>query len=219
MSPLVTYRPRAVSAESRARPPGDVWTQATRSGSILPNSGTGNRFRRTAGATRVKILIVDDEVAIRDSLDLVLRFEHHEVILAEDGEKGLAALAADPTIDLTFLDIKMPGRDGLEVLADVMASARTGPLVVMISGHGTIDTAVEATRRGAFDFLEKPLDRERVLLTVRNAPRCRRLAGENDGPARDGSPTTTTRDGRGQRGPRGRCARSSRRSRPPRPAS
>ena len=126
----------------------------------------------------MKILIVDDEVAIRESLDLVLRFEHHEVTLAEDGEKGLEALAADPDIDLTFLDIKMPGRDGLEILTDVM-ERRPDTLVVMISGHGTIDTAVEATHRGAFDFIEKPLDRERVLLSVRNAAQLRKLASEN----------------------------------------
>ncbi len=126
----------------------------------------------------MKILIVDDEAAIRESLDLVLRFEHHEVTLAQDGEAGLKALAADPDIDLTFLDIKMPGRDGLAILSDVMEQ-RPDTLVVMISGHGTIDTAVEATRRGAFDFIEKPLDRERVLLAVRNAAQLHRLASEN----------------------------------------
>jgi len=126
----------------------------------------------------VKILIVDDEAAIRESLDLVLRFEHHEVVLAEDGEAGLKALAADPDIDLTFLDIKMPGRDGLEILSEIV-DRRPDTMVVMISGHGTIDTAVEATRRGAFDFIEKPLDRERVLLAVRNAAQLRKLASEN----------------------------------------
>jgi len=126
----------------------------------------------------VKILIVDDEAAIRESLDLVLRFEHHQVLLAEDGEKALEALAADPDIDLTFLDIKMPGRDGLEILSEI-TERRPDTLVVMISGHGTIDTAVEATRRGAFDFIEKPLDRERVLLSVRNAAQLRKLASEN----------------------------------------
>ncbi|MHC5011035.1 MAG: sigma-54-dependent transcriptional regulator [Planctomycetota bacterium] len=125
----------------------------------------------------MKILIIDDEAAIRESLDLVLRFEHHEVVLAQDGEEGLAILLGDPNIDLTFLDIKMPGKDGLEVLSEIVA-ARPDAVVVMISGHGTIDTALEATRRGAFDFIEKPLDRDRVLLTVRNAHQLRRQAGQ-----------------------------------------
>ena len=127
----------------------------------------------------MKILVVDDEEAIRDSLDLVLRFEHHEVVLARNGQEGLKALAEDKTIEVVFLDIKMPGRDGLEVLADI-AERRPDVSVVMISGHGTIETAMEATRRGAFDFLEKPLDRDRVLLTVRNAFQVRRLRGENE---------------------------------------
>jgi two-component system nitrogen regulation response regulator NtrX len=127
----------------------------------------------------VKILVVDDEEAIRDSLDYVLRSERHEVTQAPDGIQGLEVLGADPDIDLVFLDIKMPGRDGLEILEDIGA-ARPDALVVMISGHGTIETALEATRRGAFDFLEKPLDRDRVLLTVRNANDVRRLKGENE---------------------------------------
>jgi DNA-binding NtrC family response regulator len=126
----------------------------------------------------VKILVVDDEEAIRDSLDLVLRFEHHEVTLAKDGQEGLKALEEDPGLEVVFLDIKMPGRDGLEVLADIREQ-HAEVAVVMISGHGTIETALEATRRGAFDFLEKPLDRDRVLLTVRNAFQMRKLQGEN----------------------------------------
>ncbi len=126
----------------------------------------------------MKILVVDDEEAIRDSLDLVLRFEHHDVSLAKDGQEGLKALAEDPGLEVVFLDIKMPGRDGLEVLGDIREQ-RPDVAVVMISGHGTIETALEATRRGAFDFLEKPLDRDRVLLTVRNAFQMRKLEGEN----------------------------------------
>jgi len=126
----------------------------------------------------VKILVVDDEEAIRDSLDLVLRFEHHDVVLAKDGQEGLKALEADGGIEVVFLDIKMPGRDGLEVLGDIR-ERHPEAAVVMISGHGTIETALEATRRGAFDFLEKPLDRDRVLLTVRNAYQMRKLEGEN----------------------------------------
>jgi DNA-binding NtrC family response regulator len=127
----------------------------------------------------VRILVVDDEEAIRDSLDVVLRFEHHDVALAKDGKEGLEALREQPDTDLVFLDIKMPGRDGLEVLGDISSDHPDVP-VVMISGHGTIETALEATRRGAFDFLEKPLDRDRVLLTVRNAHQMRRLRGENE---------------------------------------
>ncbi len=126
----------------------------------------------------MRILVVDDEEAIRESLDLVLRFEHHEVVLAEDGQQGLKALADDPGIQLAFLDIKMPGRDGLEVLADIHEQ-RPDVTVVMISGHGTIETAVEATRLGAFDFLPKPLDRDRILLTVRNVHQMRKLEREN----------------------------------------
>ncbi len=126
----------------------------------------------------MKILIVDDEAAIRDSLDLVLRYERHETVLAANGTEALEALADDPTIDLTFLDIKMPGLDGMEVLRQAV-EGQPDACIVMISGHGTIETAVEATRLGAFDFIEKPLDRDRVLLTVRNARELRRLAGEN----------------------------------------
>jgi two-component system nitrogen regulation response regulator NtrX len=126
----------------------------------------------------VRILVVDDDEAIRDSLDVVLRFEHHEVLTARDGAEGQKALAADPEIDLVFLDIKMPGKDGLDVLVEMLA-ARPELLVVMISGHGTIETALEATKRGAFHFIEKPLDRDRVLLAVRNAHQVRRLKGEN----------------------------------------
>ncbi len=127
----------------------------------------------------MKILVVDDEEAIRDSLDHVLRFEHHEVALAKDGAEGLEALKNQPETDLVFLDIKMPGRDGLEVLGDITQDHPEVP-VVMISGHGTIETALEATRSGAFDFIEKPLDRDRVLLTVRNAHQMRRLKDENE---------------------------------------
>ena len=126
----------------------------------------------------MKILVIDDDEDIRDSLDLVLRFEHHEVSLAANGEEGLAAVDADAGLGLVFLDIKMEGRDGLEVLAD-MRERRPDLPVVMISGHGTVETAMEATRRGAFDFLEKPLDRDRVLLTVRNVHQMTRLQGEN----------------------------------------
>jgi DNA-binding NtrC family response regulator len=126
----------------------------------------------------VRILVVDDDEAIRDSLDVVLGSERHEVLTAKDGAEGLKALQQDPEIDLVFLDIKMPGKDGLDVLVEMLQS-RPDALVVMISGHGTIETAVEATKRGAFHFIQKPLDRDQVLLAVRNAQQVRRLKGEN----------------------------------------
>ncbi len=116
-----------------------------------------------------RLLIVDDESSIREALKQVFEYEGHEVHLAPDGPSGLIDLPDfDP--DVTFLDVKMPGMDGLDVLAKIRED-RPKALVVMISGHGTIDTAVEATRKGAFDFLEKPLDTGRLLVTLRNALR------------------------------------------------
>ena len=122
-----------------------------------------------------RILIVDDEGSIRGALGQLFEYEGHEVLQAEDGPDALA-LYPEATPDLTFLDVKMPGMDGLEVLKAIreLDGAAT---VVMISGHGTIDTAVEATRRGAYDFLEKPLDTARILVTLRNALEFRGLAG------------------------------------------
>ncbi|MCC7140268.1 MAG: sigma-54-dependent Fis family transcriptional regulator [Planctomycetes bacterium] len=126
----------------------------------------------------MKILIVDDESAIRDSLGLILRYEHHDVLTAPEGKAALAQVEAHPDLDLVFLDIKMPGRDGLEVLGDLLA-VRPDLAVIVISGHATFETAVEATKRGAFDFIEKPLDREVVLLKVRKARDLQRLSREN----------------------------------------
>jgi two-component system, NtrC family, nitrogen regulation response regulator NtrX len=126
----------------------------------------------------VKILIVDDESAIRESLGLILRYEHHDVLQAGEGRAALAQVEQHPDIDLLFLDIKMPGRDGLEVLGDVL-KVRPDVPVIVISGHATFETAVEATKRGAFDFIEKPLDREVVLLKVRKARDYHRLSREN----------------------------------------
>jgi len=126
----------------------------------------------------VKILVVDDEAAIRDSLGLILRYEHHDVLTAPDGRSALATLDKTPDVDLVFLDVKMPGMDGLEVLDEVV-KRRPGTSVVVISGHATFDTAVEATKRGAADFVEKPLDREVVLLKVRKAREVTRLEREN----------------------------------------
>src|SRR5690625_3297689 len=124
-----------------------------------------------------KILVVDDEDGIRRVLRQLLEYEGHEVRTAASGG---AALDLFPTFDpdLTFLDVKMPHLDGLEVLVR-LRELDPEALVVMISGHGTIETAVEATRRGAYDFLEKPLDTDRILLTLRNALQQRGLVEEN----------------------------------------
>ena len=126
----------------------------------------------------MKILIVDDESAIRESLGLILRYEHHDVLTAPEGKTALALVGQHPDIDLIFLDIKMPGRDGLEVLGDIL-EIRPDAAVIVISGHATFETAVEATKKGAFDFVEKPLDREVVLLKIRKARDLQRLAREN----------------------------------------
>jgi len=114
-----------------------------------------------------EILIVDDEVSIGDALQQVFEYENHKVRVARNGPDALAMVEAHRP-DVIFLDVKMPGMDGLEVL-DRVRSDDPLALVIMISGHGTIDTAVEATRKGAYDFLEKPLDTDRLLVTLRNA--------------------------------------------------
>jgi len=114
-----------------------------------------------------KLLIVDDEASIRGALSQVFEYEGHTVAVAEDGPDALE-LSEKFRPHVTFLDVKMPGMDGLEVLAR-LREADASALVIMISGHGTIGTAVEATRTGAYDFLEKPLDTDRLLVTLRNA--------------------------------------------------
>lgn len=120
------------------------------------------------------ILVVDDEKAIRDSIRMILEYAKFDVQFAEDGPSALSKVGGEG-IDLVLLDIKMPGMDGLKVLQTIKESRPDLP-VVMISGHGTIETAVEATRRGAFDFLQKPLDKDKLLIAVRNAIEARRLA-------------------------------------------
>ena len=124
-----------------------------------------------------RILVIDDEAAIRDSLRMILEYEGYEFLGAATGQDGLT-LAERESPDLVFLDIKMPGMDGLETLQRLRAANETLP-VVMISGHATVTTAVEATKLGAFDFIEKPLASERVLVTIRNALDRSRLADEN----------------------------------------
>jgi len=114
-----------------------------------------------------KILVIDDERAIRNTLKEVLEYEKHEVDLAEDGLKGLEMFSAN-SYDIVLCDIKMAKMDGLEVLGNISLTSSDTP-VIMISGHGNIDTAVEAIKKGAYDFLEKPLDLNRLLITIRNA--------------------------------------------------
>ena len=123
------------------------------------------------------ILVIDDEAAIRDSLRMILEYDGYDTLLARGGQEGLERVARDRP-DLVLLDVKMPGRDGLEILRDLRELDELLP-VVMISGHGTVSTAVEATKLGAFDFLEKPLSSERVRLSLRNALNQRRLTAEN----------------------------------------
>jgi two-component system nitrogen regulation response regulator NtrX len=121
-----------------------------------------------------RILIVDDEKNIRRTLAMVLRPEGFETTEAESGEAALAALG-ESGADLVLLDVQLPGMNGLDTLREIRR-VDAELMVVMISGHATIATAVEATREGAFDFLEKPLTKERVLVAVRNAL-CLRAAG------------------------------------------
>ena len=113
------------------------------------------------------ILIIDDERSIRNALKEILEFEGFNVVDAEDGESGLSIMKQQ-SIDLVFCDIKMPKMDGVEVL-ELILQYHEGLPVVMISGHGTIETAVEAIKKGAFDFIEKPLDLNRILVTLKNA--------------------------------------------------
>jgi len=125
-----------------------------------------------------RILIVDDEPDIRDALRMILEYEGYAVSSAADGQAALAELDANP-VDAVLLDIKMPGMDGLEVL-DRIVEREAAPPVLMISGHGDIATAVECTRRGAVDFLEKPPQRERILVSIANALSRGTLAAENE---------------------------------------
>ena len=114
-----------------------------------------------------KLLIIDDEASIRRTLKEILEFENYSVDVAEDGVKGVEA-AKKNTYDAIFCDIKMPQMDGLEVL-DTLKSEGVPSPVIMISGHGNIETAVDSIRKGAFDFIEKPLDLNRILVTIKNA--------------------------------------------------
>ena len=123
-----------------------------------------------------KILIVDDEKSIRDALSDILSEENYEIVTAQDGEEGWEKLNGEK-IDLVLCDIKMPKMDGIELLTKASEEGMDVPFV-MISAHGTIDTAVEATKKGAYDFIQKPPDLNRILVTVRNGIENGKLAVE-----------------------------------------
>jgi two-component system, NtrC family, nitrogen regulation response regulator NtrX len=126
---------------------------------------------------KAKILITDDEKSIRNALREILEFESYTVLEAENGEEALKVIQTE-TVDLVLLDIKMKGMDGIEVLEKIKEMFPELP-VIMISGHGNIKIAVEATKTGAFDFLEKPPDLNRLLISVRNALKSSELIREN----------------------------------------
>lgn len=125
----------------------------------------------------MKILIVDDERAIRNSLKEILMDEGYEADIAEDGPSALEA-ASKERYDVIFCDIKMPGMEGTEVLEKLVEEG-IDSAVVMISGHGDIQTAVECIKKGAFDFIQKPLDLNRILITIKNATDRVKLVADN----------------------------------------
>jgi len=114
----------------------------------------------------INILVIDDERSIRNTLREILEYEKFKVYDAENGIEGLEILK-EKSFDVILLDIKMPQMDGIEVLENILKKYDTP--VIMISGHGNIDTAVEAIKKGAFDYIAKPLDLNRLLITIRNA--------------------------------------------------
>ena len=132
---------------------------------------------KSKDSTRAAVLVVDDEASIRESLRMILEYESYRVDEAKSGPEALVKIA-DRAPDAVLLDIKMPEMDGLAVLSAMRERGYEMPVLV-ISGHADVDTAVEATRRGAFDFFKKPLERERVLLSLRNAVSAYRLQTEN----------------------------------------
>src|ERR1700722_11878629 len=128
--------------------------------------------------TRPQLLVVDDEAGIRESLASILKDEGYDVDTAGSAEEALER-ASHGDIEVILLDVWLPGMDGLEALSRLQAQPRP-PAVIMISGHGTIETAVRATKLGAFDFIEKPLSLSKIIVLVRNAVQQRRLLDEND---------------------------------------
>ena len=125
------------------------------------------RYLQTDKVTDMRLLVIDDERSIRNSLKEILADEGYEVDVAEDGATG-CEMAEKEKYNAIFCDIKMPNMDGLEVL-DRLNEEGVDSAVIMISGHGDIDTAVECIKKGAFDFIQKPLDLNRILITIKNA--------------------------------------------------
>jgi two-component system nitrogen regulation response regulator NtrX len=125
-----------------------------------------------------RVLVVDDEPRILESLDRLLEKEGWDVRTARDGASAMAVLEREPDLELALLDVALPGDDGMTLLRR-WATERPGLTVILMSGHGTIEMAVQALRLGAFDFLEKPLSSDKVLVTLRNAERQARLVREN----------------------------------------
>jgi two-component system, NtrC family, nitrogen regulation response regulator NtrX len=126
---------------------------------------------------KARVLIVDDEDAVRASLRMIFEYEGYDVLVAGNGPVGLKMAERDAP-DLILLDVKMPQMDGIDVLKQLKAAHPDVP-VVILSGHGTVQTAVEATKLGAYDFIEKPPESERILLVARNALQQKRLGDEN----------------------------------------
>ena len=130
---------------------------------------------------KTPILVVDDDGDIRLALEMLLQYEGFEVWTAKDGKEALKRLEVETRPPALILsDLKMPGMDGLELL-DAVGELEASPPFIMISGHADVETAVEAVKRGALDFLQKPLEEDRVLVTLRAAIRQSRLANENTG--------------------------------------
>src|SRR5947208_5235284 len=123
-----------------------------------------------------RVLVVDDETAIREAIRRTPEYEGYRIDEARSGQEGIDKATKVP-YDAILLDIKMPVLDGIEVLENLKEQKVASP-VIMVSGHGDISTAVECTKRGAFDFLEKPLNRDKLLLAVRNAVRQQKLEEE-----------------------------------------
>ncbi len=128
-------------------------------------------------SSKPKILVVDDEAGIRESLASILRDEEYEVAAVGSAEEALGQIM-EGDFEVVLLDVWLPGIDGMEALGRIQAAPRA-PVVIMISGHGNIETAVRATKLGAFDFVEKPLSLEKIIVLVRNAVQQRRLQDEN----------------------------------------
>src|ERR1043166_3344911 len=124
-----------------------------------------------------RVLVIDDETGIREAIRMTLEYEGYRVDEARGGQDGLDK-ATKTAYDAILLDIKMPVLDGMEVLENLKEQRVAAP-VIMVSGHGDISTAVDCTKRGAYDFLEKPLNRDKLLLSVRNAVRVQKLEEEN----------------------------------------